>query len=208
MDKRYRRPTCVLQKDSRAMNRKEDIDLRHKLKLLDKQYRYTCKLLQQRKDLLIQQQRSVKVIKLCEPKAIVKVAMKEIDEHTNSERPLRGIHTSDGGRFYSSKSQSHNGGSEQPAQGRSISAPPAPIKPTRSVRHQGSIKWNVSLMQLKNISTIDSISQKELARQQQQAREEMERLKQLQRETLHNRVRAFIEHLNDTDKMGLLMQPP
>jgi len=61
-------------------------------------------------------------------------------------------------------------------------------------------------MQMKNIATIDSISEKELARQQQKAREDTERLKQLQWEALHTRVAAFIERLRDKDNVDSFVE--
>ena len=63
-------------------------------------------------------------------------------------------------------------------------------------------------MKMKNIATIDSISEKELARQQQKAREEVERLRKFQREALQTKVTAFIENLKDKIQMELIVQPP
>lgn len=199
MDKIYRRP---VQKELRVLNQKEDRDFKHKLNMLDKQFRYTQKMLKQRRDSLMKEQRKVVMVKVCEPKATVNIAMKEIDEHVSAETHFRGIHTSDGRQL------GHNKGSELVEQSRSTSAPPPSVKPTSPVRHRGNIQSNLSLMQMKNIATIDSISEKELARQQQKAREEMEKLRQLQRETLHTRVIAFIESLKDKGNMEILMEPP
>ncbi|XP_033181732.1 uncharacterized protein LOC117152818 [Anabas testudineus] len=193
MDEIYRRP--VMQKELKVLNQKEDRDFKHKLNMLDKQFRYTQKVLKQRRDSLLKEHRKVVMVKVCEPKATLNIAMREIDEHVSEEIHFRGIHTSHGRRF------SHNKGSELVEQSRSTSAPPPSDKPTSSVRHRGNIQSNLSLMQMKNIATIDSISEKELARQQQEAREEMEKLRQLQRETLHNRVTAFIEGLKSKGNM-------
>lgn len=199
----------VPQRELRVLNQKEDRDLRHKLNMLDKQYRYTRKMLQQRRDSLMNEQRRVVMVKVCEPKATVNIAMKEIGEHKNAEEHFRGIHTSDGGRLHSSKPQHHSKGSEPVEQGRSISAPPpSSVKPTSPVRHRGNIQSNVSLLQMKNIATIDSISEKELVRQQQKAREELERVRQLQKENLHKRVTAFIESLKDKGSVEILVEPP
>lgn len=200
MDQIYRRP--VKQRELRVLNQKEDRDFKHKLNMLDKQFRYTQKMLKQRRDSLIKEHRKVVMVKVCEPKATVNIAMKEIDEHMSAETHFRGIHTSDGRRLY------HNNGSELVEQSRSTSAPPQSVKSTNSVRHRGNIQSNLSLMQMKNIATIDSISEKELVRQQQKAREEIERMRQLQRETLHKRVTAFIESLKDKDNMKIHVEPP
>lgn len=207
MDQSLRR-AGVLQKDLRVLNQKEDRDLQHKLDMLDKQYRYTRKMLQQRRDSLIKEKRKVVMVKVCEPKATVNIAMEEIGEHNNAETHFRGLQTSDSRRLYSSKSQSHNNESALVEQSRSISAPPPSVKPASSVRHRGNIQSSLSLMQMKNIATIDSISEKELTRQQQKAQEEMERLRQFQRETLHKRVLAFIEMLKDKSNMQILVEPP
>ncbi|XP_035850455.1 uncharacterized protein LOC118493727 [Sander lucioperca] len=199
MDQSFRRAS-VLQRDLKVLNQKEDRDLQHKLNMLDKQYRYTRKMLQQRRESLINKQRRVVMVKVVEPKATVNIAMKEIREHK--------FQTSDGRRSYSSTSQYPNKGCELVEPSRSTSAPPPSVKPTSPVRRRGYIQSSVSLMQMKNIATIDSISEKELARQQQKAREEMERLRQFQRETLHKRVAAFIEILKEKGNMEIHVKPP
>lgn len=195
----------VLQRELRVLNQKEDRDLQYKLDMLDKQYRYTRKMLQKRKDLLIKELRRVAVVKVCEPKATISIAMKEIDEHMNAETHFRGVHTSDGRRL---KNQSDNHGRELAEQSRSISAPPPSVKTPSLVRHRRNVQSSLSLMKMKNIATIDSISEKEVARQQQKSREEVERLRQFQREALHKRVAAFIEKLKDKSQIELLVQPP
>lgn len=205
MDEIYR--SSVMQRELRVLNQKEDRDFKHKLNMLDKQYRYTRKILQQRRDSLIKEQRKVVMVKICESKATVNIAMKEIDEHLTADTHFRGIHTSDG-RLYSNKYQDHSKGSEQLEPRRWTSAQHPSVKATSSVRRRGTIQSSLSLMQMKNIAAIDSISEKELAKQQQKAREEMERLRQLQRETLHNRVTAFIESLKDKGNMEILEEPP
>lgn len=199
----------VLQRNLQVLNQKEDRHLQKKLNMLEKQYRYTRKMLQQRRDSLIIEQRKLVVVKVCEPKATVNIAMKEIREHNDPMMYFRGIQTSDSRRLLSSKSQYHNKGPEPVEPSRSISAPAPPsVKPSSSVRHKGNTQSSLSLMQMKNIATIDSISEKELARQRQRAREELERLRQFQMETLHNRVAAFIENLKDKRSLQLHVEPP
>ncbi|KAK2826580.1 hypothetical protein Q5P01_020794 [Channa striata] len=188
------------QRDPRVLNKKEDRDFQHRLIMLDKQYRYAQKMLKLRQDSLMKQQRKVVMVKVCEPKATVTIAMKEIDEHKNAETLFGGLHTSNGTQQRSSKSPHHNMESELEEKSRPISAPPPAV--TSPVRHRGPVQRQVSLMQMKNIATIDSISEKELARQQQQALEEMERMRQRQKETLHKRVTAFIESLKDKANTG------
>lgn len=207
MDESFRR-AGVLQRDLRVLNQKEDRDLQQRLNMLDRQYRYTRKMLQQRRDLLVREQRRVVMVKVVEPKATVGIAMKEIEEHNSTEMNVRGIQTSNGRRLSSSNSQCHGSASKLGEQSRSISAPPPSFNPTGSVRRRGNVQSSVSLMQMKNIATIDSISEKELARQQQRAREEMEKLMQFQREALHKRVAAFIEKLKDKSDMQKPVEPP
>lgn len=186
----------VLQRKLRVLNQKEDRSLQQKLNMLEKQYRYTHKMLQQRRDSLMSEHRRLTLVKICEPKATVNVAMREIGEQQRAEMHLRATQTREGRRFYSSKY--HNEGSNQVEQGRSISAPlPPPVKPASPVIRRGFIQSSLSLMQMKNIANIDSISEKELARQQRKTREEMERMKELQREMLQKKVTAFIEMLKD-----------
>lgn len=206
MDQSVRRPD-VLQRNLRVLNQKEDRNLQQKLKMLDKQYKYTRKMLQQRRDVLVKEQRRVVMVKVCEPKATVNVAMREIGEHHNLETHFRGIQTSEGRRFHSSKSKYRNEETELVVQSRSVSAPPQPVKPTSSVRRRGKIQSSLSLLQMKKIATIDSISEKERARRQQKAREEMERRRQLEREALHKKMAAFIEKLKDKRNMQTHMEP-
>lgn len=197
MDHSFRRRD-VLQRNLRVLNQKEDRTLQQKLYMLDKQHRYTHKMLQQRRELLLREHRRVVMVKVCEPKATVNIAMKEIEEHQIAAVHCRGVQTSEGRRFCPSESPVDAEGSEPEEQSRSISAPPPPTtNPTGPVRRRGTIQSSVSLMQMKNIATIDSISEKELAMRQQRAREELERLRQFQREALQNRVAAFIERLKD-----------
>lgn len=207
MEQSIRRPD-VLQRNLRVLNQKEDRNLQQKLKMLDKQYRYTHKMLQQRRDTLMKEQRRVVMVKVCEPKATVNVAMKEIGEHKNAETHFRDVQTSEGRRFYSSKSAYCSKESELVEQSRSVSAPPQSVKPTSSVRRRSNIQSSLSLMQMKKIATIDSISEKELARRQQKAREEMERQRQFQRETLRKKMAAFIEKLKDKRHMQIHVEPP
>lgn len=186
----------VLQRNLRVLNQKEGRSLQQKLNMLEKQYRYTHKMLQQRRDSLMREHRKVTLVKICEPKATVNIAMREIGEQQRAETHLRASQTSQGRRFYSSKY--HDDRSNQVGQSRSISAPlPPPVKPVSPVRRRGYIQSSVSLLQMKNIANIDSISEKELARQQREIQEEMERMKELQREMLQKKVTEFIEMLKD-----------
>ncbi|TNN78234.1 hypothetical protein EYF80_011474 [Liparis tanakae] len=196
MDRSLRR-AGALQRDLKVLNQKEERDLQHRLTALDRQYRYTLKRLQQRRDSLVAELSRVGMVKVVEPKATVNIAMREIGERT--------FQIPGGRRSHSSKSQYHDGGLEPAAASRSISAPAA--QPAGSVRRRGRVQSSVSLMQMKDIATIDSISEKELARRQRREREDRERLRQIQREALCNRVAAFIESLRekrDMDKCTLM----
>lgn len=186
----------VLQRKLRVLNQKEDKSLQQKLNMLEKQYSYTHKMLQQRRDSLMREHKRVMLVQICEPKATVNIAMREIREQQRAEMHLRASQIREGGRFYSSKY--HNQGSYQVEQGRSISAPlPPPVKPASPVRRRGFVQSSLSLVRMKNIANIDSISEKELARQQRETQEEIERMKELQREMLQKKVTAFIEMLKD-----------
>lgn len=200
MDVSYSRP--VLRRALNVQNQKANRDLQQRLSMLDKQYRYTRKLLQQRRASLMNDGRWVVMVKLCEPKATVNIAMRDIREYLSVEGPCsRLVHTSDGGR----------GGlqddSSEVKLNRSISAPPATNKPSISERRRGNVH-SVSFMQMKNIATIDKIAEKELTKQQQRAQEKSARLKQLQWETLHDKVMSFIETLKEKGNMEIIGQPP
>lgn len=188
----------MLRRNLRVLKQKEDRTLQHKLYMLEKEHKYTDKKLQKRREQLMREHRRVVMVKKCEPKAIVNIAMKEIKRHQTAERNCRGIQTSQGTRFCS---PSDTKGFELEEQSRSISAPPPSTKPAVPVRRRSIIQSSVSLMQMKNIATIDSISEKELAKQQLKTREELERLKQFQKEVLQKRVLTFIESLKDKSSM-------
>lgn len=187
----------ILQRNLRVLNQKENRNLQQKLNTLEKQYRYAQKMLQQRRDWLVREHRRVMLVKFCEPKATVNIALKEIGEQQSVEMHFRASQTSGGRRFFSSKRRTE--GSRQVEQGRSISAPlpPPPATPAGPVRRRGYIQSSLSLLQMKNIANIDSISEKELARQQREAQEELERIRELQKEMLEKKVTAFIEMLKD-----------
>lgn len=186
----------ILQRNLRVLNQREDRNLQQKLTTLEKQYRYTHKMLQQRRDWLMREHRRVTLVKICEPKATVNIAMKEIGEQQRVEGHFRASQTSEGRRFFSSKHETE--GSKQVERGRSISAPlPPPGTPASPVRRRGYIQSSLSLLQMKNIANIDSISEKELARRQREAQEELERIRELQRKMLQKKVTRFIEMLKD-----------
>lgn len=187
----------ILQRNLRVLNRREDRNLQQKLNMLEKQYRYTHKMLQQRRDSLTREHRRVMLVKICEPKATVNIAMKEIGQQQRAEMHLRASQTaSDSRRLYSSRNLLQ--GSRQ---SRSASAPlPLPVRPASPVRRRRHVRSSLSLLQMKNIAKIDSISEKELARQQREARAETERVRELQREILQRKVTAFVEMLKDKSK--------
>lgn len=192
----------------RVLNQRENRDLQLKLNLLDKQYKYTRKMLQQRRASLMSEERKVVMVKYCEPIATVNIAMKEIQEHVSAETHFsRDIHTAGGRLTISESGADQTMRPEVVEKSRSISAPPLSVQPSRSVRRRGNIQSSLSFRQMKSIATIDSISEKERARQQKEAREEVERLRQLQRETLQNRVTAFIEMLKEKRNMEIIVEP-
>lgn len=201
------RPKSGMQKDVRLMNLKEDIALQQKLNLLNIQYRYTLKMLQQRRNSIILENRKLLLLRFCEPKATVNKNMIEIAKTKKAGMDFRDIHTSGGRRSYSSKSLYYDRGSDPLGLRRSASARPMSAKPTDSARYSVTDEGRLSIMKMKNIATIDCISKKELTSRQQNARGEMERLKAFRWEALHQRVKSFIEKLNDTDDTELLSQP-
>lgn len=182
----------MLQRNLRVLNQKEDRTLQQKLYMLEKEHRYAHNKLQQRREQLMREHRRVVMLKRCEPKAIVNIAMKDIERHQIAETHYRAVQSSEGTRFLCIKSAS-----ELEEQSRSVSAQPPSTKSAVLVRRRSTIQSSVSLMQMKNIATIDSISEKELAKRQQKAREELERLKQFQMDVLQKRMLAFIASLKD-----------
>lgn len=191
----------TLKRNLKVLNQKEERELQRRLTMLDKQYRYTLKRLQQRRDSLMNEHRRVVMVKVCEPKATVNIAMKDIWEYKNTEMGFRSPQTSEGRRMFSSREK------HQVEQNRSISAPPASVKAATTARHRSDIRSSLSVRQMKNIAAIDSISEKELARRRQRAREETEKLRGFQMETLHQRVAAFIDQIKDKSNMQIHEEP-
>lgn len=188
----------MFRRNLKVLNQKEDRTLQQKLYMLEKEHRYTHKKLRQRQEQLLREHRRVIMVKKCEPKAIVNIAMREIKRHQVAEIHYRGVQTSEGTRFWSIKSPFDTEASVLEEQSRSKSAPPPS---TSLVRRRSTIHSSVSLMQMKNIAAIDSISEKELAKRQLRTREELEKLKLFQMEVLQERVLAFVEHLKDKSNM-------
>ncbi|KAJ4939443.1 hypothetical protein JOQ06_028892 [Pogonophryne albipinna] len=71
-----------LQKDLKVLNEREEKELQRKLELLDKQHRFTLRILQKRREALMKEKRRVVMVKICEPKATGNIAMREIRAQT------------------------------------------------------------------------------------------------------------------------------
>lgn len=178
MENEYARPMSALERELQVLNQKAERDRTQKLQLIDKQFKFSYKTLQQRKDFWRKEQRKVCTVRICEPKAIVDIAMKDINEFSN----FREVRTAYGMRKCTQMEEKHS---------RSISAP---------VRQRCGVESSVSFLQMKNIALIDLISEKERELRLRREREERERARRAKIEALHRRVEEFIERLKDKDR--------
>ncbi|KAK7904227.1 hypothetical protein WMY93_016834 [Mugilogobius chulae] len=187
MENALYRPVSALERELQVLNQKAEQERRQKLQLIDKQFKFSYKTLQQRKDFWRKEQRKLVTVRICEPKAIVDIAMNEINELSG----VRSVQTAYGTRqkvkFALDERQS-----------RSISAP---------VTQRSKVQCTVSLLQMKNVALIDSISEKEKALRRQKAREEMERMRKAQMEALQRRVQEFMERMKEKNRADSTEEP-
>ena len=180
--------------DVRLKNSKEDLYLQHELSLLSMRHRHILRTLHQETDSLVRAHRKLLLLKVCEPKATINKTMREISETRNGRMDSQDVYNSDRQRIYSSKSLSYDRRPPLPNSRRAQSGLPIPVRNTlQSAKHQEA---ELSILQLKQIATIDCISNKELVYQQQYIREEKERLKQSQKDTLQQKIQVFLETLD------------
>ncbi|CAL8284117.1 unnamed protein product [Lota lota] len=177
-------------RDIRQLNRRADIEHKRRLDLLEAQYRYTLKKLQQRKDSLLRDQERDTLLKACQPKATVHRNMREIARLESSDGGADEGRRDAGVRLCSSRSLPAAAGA------RPTESPP----PQRA--RASTASW-LSIRQLKDIAAIDSIAAREKARREQRAREELQRLRDGEMATLRQRIKAFNDTIGNVGGMGL-----
>lgn len=170
-------------------NHKEDIDLQWKLEQIHRKYKLGLKLLNQDREFLLLEHKKLLHLKICEPRATLTNTMKDILDaqrtnidfqyvwHPSSAPVCRRILT---GERRSNKN-------DQLQDTRLVkSAPPRSYESNQ-----------LSIMYLKDLALIDSISQKELAIQEEQKRRKKESLKRLYKEKLQEKIQGFFRTLEN-----------
>lgn len=176
--------------DTRLKNHKEDTELQWKLEQIHRKYKLDLKLLHQDKEFLLMEHKKLLHLRVCEPYATLTNTMSTISETRTTKSDLQYVwypkSAPAGRRMFSSEALSTQ--SEQLLATRLS-------KSASSALQQTSESNQLSIMYLKDLALIDSISQKELAIQEEQRRQKKERLKRLHREKLQQKMQIFFRKL-------------
>lgn len=198
-----KRPKSCRLMDVRQLNHKEDVHLQWKLHNISAKYRLNLRLLEQERELVLKEQKRLLHLRVCEPHATINKTMRAISEvrMTNDAHETRFSKSAPVFRPLSSVKTCEEDDEEQRlAKSASFSVKRGDSSSSRIVTEKlkASENGQLSILQLKDLALIDSISQKELMYQEEYYRRYKERLKQLQREKLQQKIRSFlnsIEHL-------------
>ncbi|XP_027028050.1 uncharacterized protein LOC113659451 [Tachysurus fulvidraco] len=185
---KLRKSNILLYIDTRQKNHKEDIDLQSKLEQIHRKYKLDLKLLHQDRECLLREHKKLLHLRVCEPRATVTNTMRAISTTRTTKSDLQYIRlpNSAGRRMFSGKAFSNQ--SEQMLGTRLL-------KSAMSARPKTSESKQLSILYLKDLALIDSISQKELEIQEEQKRQKMESQKQLYREKLQLKMQIFFNKL-------------
>lgn len=193
----YRRPKCLQCVDVRQMNSTEETYLQHRLNHLCLRQTLILKLLQQDINSLMQEHQKLLHVRVCEPIATVDNTMREILENRNGKKVAWHRHYTQSappGRGLVSGKVVSQGDTD--AVVRSQSSHPAPTL-SHVQQRESEDAGILSLVQLRDMACINSISERKLASQREWQRQERERLKQIQRETLRQKIHAFLKTLDN-----------
>lgn len=186
----FRKPKHFLYINTRIKNHKEDTDLQWKLEQIHRKYKLDLKLLYQEREFLLLEHKKLLHLRFCEPYATLTNTMRAISEKRTSNSDLRYAwcpkSAPAGKRMLSSETSSNQ--NEQLIGTRLLksatSAPPQTIESKL-----------LSIMHLKDLALIDSISKKELAIQEEERRQKKESLKRLYVENLQQKMQIFFMKL-------------
>lgn len=184
-----RKSKHLLYVNTKLKNHKEDIDLQWKLEQIHRKHKLNLKLLHQNTEFLLKEHKKLLHLRVCEPYATLTNTMRAISETrtTKSNQHVWYPRSAPAGRRMISSEVLSNR-SEQ-LQGTRL------LKSASSVLPQTSESKQLSIMNLKDLALIDSISQKELAMQEEQRRQKKEQLKQLYREKMNQKIQNFFRTL-------------
>ncbi len=196
-----KRPKSCRPMDVRLLNHKEDVHLQWKLHNISTKYRLNLRLLEQERELVLKEHKRLLNLRVCEPHATINNTMRAISETiTNDVNETRFSKSAPAFRPLSSVKTYEDDTEQRFAKSASFSVKQDDSSPSMTVteKFKASENSQLSILQLKDLALIDSISQKELMYQEEYYRWYKERLKQLQREKLQQKIRNFlnsIEHL-------------
>lgn len=183
--------------DVRLKNHKEETHLQWKVDQIHRKYRLSLKLLHQDKEFLLKEHKKLLHLRVCEPYATVNNTLQEISEtNTNQsdQENMCHLRSAPAGRRMFSANPTLNKTSNNIINNRFTQS--ALPKSSATYRFMLSKPGELSIMQLKGIALIDSISEKELAHKEELKRKEKERLKQLYRETFQKKMQIFLQTLD------------
>lgn len=187
---KFRKSNILLYIDTRQKNHKEDIDLQSKLEQIHRKYKLDLKLLHQDRECLLREHKKLLHLRVCEPRATVSNTMRAISTTKTTKSDLQYVRLPNsapaGRRMFSDKAFSNQ--SEQLLGTRLL-------KSAMSARPKTSESKQLSILYLKDLALIDSISQRELEIQEEQKRQKMESQKQLYREKLQLKMQIFFSKL-------------
>lgn len=187
---KFRKSKHVLYIDTRLKNHKEDTDLKWKLEQIHRKYKLNLKLLHQDREFLLMEHKKLLHLRVCEPYATLSNTMRAISETKTTKSDHHAWYPKSapaGRRMFSSEALSNQ--PEQLLKTR-LSKSARPALPRTSMESK-----QISIMYLKDLALIDSISQRELAIQEEQRRQEKESLKQLQQKKLQEKMQLFYRTL-------------
>lgn len=191
-----KRPKSFLHMDVRQLNHKEDVHLQRKLHNISAKYRLNLRLLEQERELVLKQHKRLLNLRVCEPHATINNTMRAISEVrvANGTKQTR---LSKSAPAFSALSSAME---DRFAKSASLSVKQDDSFPSMMSREKfkASESGQLSILHLKDLALIDSVSEKELMYQEEYYRWYKERLKQLQREKLRQKITSFlnsIEHI-------------
>lgn len=197
-----KKPKSFIYMDVRLLNHKEDVYLQRKLHNISTKHRLNLRLLEQERQIVLKEHKRLLQLKFCEPYATINNTMRTISEvrMANDPHKTRFSKSAPAFRALSSIQTFEDDNQQRFAKSASFFVKQDDSSPSMifTERFKASENGQLSILQLKNLALIDSISQRELMYQEECYRGYKERLKQLQREKLRQKIRSFlntIEHI-------------
>ncbi|XP_063040286.1 uncharacterized protein LOC134435326 [Engraulis encrasicolus] len=214
----YRKAKSLQFVDVRQMNLLEETYLQHKLIHIGLRQRLVLKLLQQDINSLTQEHRKLLHQQACEPIATVDNTMREIWEgrggaggglrvawHHRRQHHIHSAPAPRGPPVSAKAVPPGNGNGKSLRRSRSshsasaLTLSPMGLGELGDAGADADAGGALSLVQLRDMACINSISERELASQREWRRQERERLKRAEREALRHKMQAFFQTLDNNN---------